>query len=227
MKHLLIFEYLEQNARLYPDEVALVEVSPKFDEKSRITWKDYSLVQPVPGKEFRREMTWKTFDERANMFANLLFTRGIRKGEKVAVLLMNSIEWLPMYFGILKTGAVAVPLNYRYDAQEIKYCLEKADCSMLVFGPEFVSSSNSARKRNRTSRSPSTTTRRSTTRRARRVSRKRSCIRTEASSTRPSVNRNTTVRPMTTSSSASRPCTTPARRCTGSAPSWSAAKRSS
>ena len=127
MKHLLIFEYLEQNARLYPDEVALVEVSPKFDEKSRITWKDYSLVQPVPGKEFRREMTWKTFDERANMFANLLFTRGIRKGEKVAVLLMNSIEWLPMYFGILKTGAVAVPLNYRYDAQETKYCLEKAD----------------------------------------------------------------------------------------------------
>ena len=138
MKHLLIFEYLEQNAKLYPDEVALVEVSPKFDEKSRITWKDYSLVQPVPGKEFRREMTWKTFDERANMFANLLFTRGIRKGEKVAILLMNSIEWLPMYFGILKTGAVAVPLNYRYDAQEIKYCLEKADCSMLVFGPEFV-----------------------------------------------------------------------------------------
>ena len=138
MNELLIFEYLEQNARLYPDEVALVEVSPKFDEKSRITWKDYSLVQPVPGKEFRREMTWKTFDDRANMFANLLFTRGIRKGEKVAILLMNSIEWLPMYFGILKTGAVAVPLNYRYDAQEIKYCLEKADCSMLVFGPEFV-----------------------------------------------------------------------------------------
>ncbi len=92
----------------------------------------------MPGKEFRREMTWKTFDERANMFANLLFTRGIRKGEKVAILLMNSIEWLPMYFGILKTGAVAVPLNYRYDAKEIKYCLEKADCSMLVFGPEFV-----------------------------------------------------------------------------------------
>ena len=138
VKHLLIFEYLEQNAKLYPDEVALVEISPKFDEKSRITWKDYSLVQPVPGKEFRREMTWKTFDERANMFANLLFTRGIRKGEKVAILLMNSIEWLPMYFGILKTGAIAVPLNYRYDANEIKYCLEKADCSMLVFGPEFV-----------------------------------------------------------------------------------------
>ena len=52
--------------------------------------------------------------------------------------MFNCLEWLPIYFGILKTGAVAVPLNYRYDAKEIKYCLEKADCSMLVFGPEFV-----------------------------------------------------------------------------------------
>ena len=179
VKHLLIFEYLEQNAKLYPDEVALVEISPKFDE----------------GKEFRREMTWKTFDERANMFANLLFTRGIRKGEKVAILLMNSIEWLPMYFGILKTGAIAVPLNYRYDANEIKYCLEKADCSMLVFGPEFVgrvelrtapkNSSNTARRKSRTSRSPSMTTRRFITPRARRASRRPSCMPIEASNTRP------------------------------------------
>jgi acyl-CoA synthetase (AMP-forming)/AMP-acid ligase II len=51
---------------------------------------------------------------------------------------MNSIEWLPIYFGILKAGAIVVPLNYRYTAEEIKYCLKKADCSMLVFGPEFI-----------------------------------------------------------------------------------------
>ena len=51
---------------------------------------------------------------------------------------MNCLEWLPVYFGILKAGALAVPLNYRYAADEIKYCLEKADASMLVFGPEFT-----------------------------------------------------------------------------------------
>ncbi|MCQ2488783.1 MAG: acyl--CoA ligase [Clostridia bacterium] len=133
-----IFEYLERNAREYPDDVALVEINPKYEPNARMTWKNYSLVEPQPGEPFRRELTWKAFDDKANMFANLLFTRGIQKGEKVAILLMNSIEWLPIYFGILKAGAVAVPLNYRYDASEIKYCLEKSDSSMLVFGPEFV-----------------------------------------------------------------------------------------
>lgn len=131
-------DYLERNADLYPDDVALVEINPSYDEQSRITWKDYALVQPEQGKEFRREITWKEFDDTANRVANLLFTRGIKKGDKVAILLMNSIEWLPIYFGILKTGAVVVPMNYRYDSSEIKYCLDKADCSILVFGPEFV-----------------------------------------------------------------------------------------
>ena len=41
-------------------------------------------------------------------------------------------------FGILKTGALAVPLNFRYSADEIKYCVELADVDILVFGPEFI-----------------------------------------------------------------------------------------
>jgi acyl-CoA synthetase (AMP-forming)/AMP-acid ligase II len=51
---------------------------------------------------------------------------------------MNCIEWLPLYFGILKAGAAVVPLNYRYTADEIKYCLDLADASVLIFGPEFI-----------------------------------------------------------------------------------------
>lgn len=133
-----VFDYLERNADLYPDDTALVEINPNYEPTSRITWRDYALMEPQPGEYFRREITWKTFDDKANMFANLLFTRGVVKGDKVAILLMNSIEWLPIYFGILKTGAVAVPLNYRYTADEIKYCLDKSDSSMLVFGPEFT-----------------------------------------------------------------------------------------
>ena len=138
MLFLIITDYLERNAREWPDDTALVEINPSYDESSRITWKDYALVQPEPGKEFRREITWGEFDRIANQVANLLFTRGIKKGQKVAILLMNSIEWLPIYFGILKTGAIVVPMNYRYDSEEIKYCLDKADVSMLVFGPEFT-----------------------------------------------------------------------------------------
>ncbi len=133
-----IFNVLDKNAELYPNEISLVEINPSFEPQSRITWRDYSLTQPIPGQPFRREITWLEFKKKANRFANLLLTRGCKKGDKVAILLMNSIEWLPIYFGVLKAGAIAVPLNYRYTAEEIKYCLKKADCSMLVFGPEFI-----------------------------------------------------------------------------------------
>ncbi len=133
-----IIDLLTQNANKYPDETALVEINPSFDPAGRITWRDYALMQPEPGQPFRREITWRDFDKKANRFANLLLTRGCHKGDKVAILLMNSIEWLPIYFGILRAGAIAVPLNYRYTSDEIKYCVEKADCSMLAFGPEFV-----------------------------------------------------------------------------------------
>ncbi len=133
-----ITETLVKNAAMYPNETALVEIHPEIEAASRITWKDFSLVPPQAGQPFRREISWKEFDARANRFSNLLLTRGVKKGNKVAILLMNSIEWLPIYFGVLKTGAVVVPLNYRYTSDEIKYCLDKADCMSLIFGPEFI-----------------------------------------------------------------------------------------
>ena len=133
-----ITEILAQNAKRFPIDTALVEINPEFEPSSRITWREYALMQPQAGEPFRRELSWLDFDKKANRFANLLLTRGCKKGDKVAILLMNSLEWLPIYFGILKAGAIAVPLNYRYTAEEILYCLNKADCTMLAFGPEFI-----------------------------------------------------------------------------------------
>ena len=133
-----ITELLKRNAELYPDEVSLVEIAPQMFEKAKMTWKEYSLIQPNPDESGRKEMTWKEFDKAANRFANLLLSRGIKKGDKVAILLMNCLEWLPIYFGALKAGALAVPLNYRYTADEIKYCVELSESDVLIFGPEFI-----------------------------------------------------------------------------------------
>ena len=133
-----ITDFLARNADLYEDEVCLVEINPDIREKERITWKDYSLVEPTRTTNYRKEMTWGKFDRKANRIANYLLANGIKKGDKVAILLMNCIEWLPIYFGILKAGALAVPLNYRYSSDEIKYCLSLADCDVLVFGKEFI-----------------------------------------------------------------------------------------
>ena len=133
-----ITDLLERNSKLYGDEICLVEMNPDVQEAPRVTWKEYELIQPTAPTPYVRQITWGVFDEKANRVANLLLSRGIRKGQKVAVLLMNCLEWLPIYFGILKTGAIAVPLNFRYTADEIEYCLKLADADVLFFGPEFI-----------------------------------------------------------------------------------------
>ena len=133
-----ITEILEQNAAKYGNDVCLVEINPEVKEVRRVTWKEYELIEPNPTTHYRREITWNVFNEKANRFANMLLSRGVTKGDKVAILLMNCLEWLPIYFGILKTGALAVPLNFRYASDEIEYCLKLADVDVLVFGPEFI-----------------------------------------------------------------------------------------
>ena len=133
-----ITEILQKNADFYPADVSLVEINPQLENQTRLTWREYSLIESNPNEAYRKEITWGEFNKKANRFANLLLTRGVKKGDKVAILLMNCIEWLPIYFGILKTGAMAVPLNYRYASDEIKYCLELSDSDHIVFGPEFT-----------------------------------------------------------------------------------------
>ena len=133
-----VIDYLVNNANDYCDEVALVELNPEEADKRRITWKDYDLIEPSRFEPYRREITWGIFNEKANRFANLLISRGVKKGDRVAIIMYNCLEWLPIYFGVLKSGAIAVPFNFRYDAEEILYCAELAEVHMIVFGPEFI-----------------------------------------------------------------------------------------
>ena len=135
---MVITELLERNADMYGDEVSLIEINPPSSETKRLTWKEYALIETSNKEAFRTEITWSEFNKKANRFANLLLSRGIKKGDKVAILLMNCLEWLPIYFGILKTGAMAVPLNYRYTADEIAYCVNLSEADVLIFGPEFT-----------------------------------------------------------------------------------------
>ena len=133
-----VTDLLERNHKLYSDEVALVELNPMMKDHRKTTWKEYDLVQQTSSTPYRREITWSIFDEKANRVANMLLSRGIKKGDRVAILMFNCLEWLPIYFGILKTGAIAVPFNFRFSADEIKYCADLAEVHILMFGPEFI-----------------------------------------------------------------------------------------
>lgn len=135
---MIITDILVKNAKSFPDDLSLVEISPEIKELQEKEWKEFELVETGKAGNHRREITWEEFNQQANKFAHMLMEKGIKKGDKVAILLMNCLEWLPVYFGILKTGALAVPMNFRYTSEEIKYCLNLAEADALVFGEEFI-----------------------------------------------------------------------------------------
>lgn len=113
-----ISEMLARNGRTHPDHVALIERSSKADE--------------------RRQVTWKEFDDAVNRIANGLMAKGIRKGDKVLHWMMNSINWLQAYLGIVRTGAWAIPLNFRFTGPELKYCVDVAKPKAMILDEEFV-----------------------------------------------------------------------------------------
>ena len=53
-----VMEFLERNAREYPNEIALVELNPEEKDTRRTTWKEYELIQPDRFEPYRREITW-------------------------------------------------------------------------------------------------------------------------------------------------------------------------
>ncbi len=115
---MLITEILARNARMYGRETALIERDP--------------------GNNQRNEITWRAFDDQANALAQALIARGVEKGDRVVHLMTNGIQWLPVYFGILKTGALAVPLNFRFVAGTIANCTRTAEAKALIFGEAFI-----------------------------------------------------------------------------------------
>jgi acyl-CoA synthetase (AMP-forming)/AMP-acid ligase II len=113
-----ISQMLARNARVFPEKIALIE--------------------RVPSKHLRTQITWRQFDEGANRIANALDARGVRKGDIVMHWMMNSINWLEAYFGIVRLGAVAAPLNFRFTAKDFKYCADVAEPKAVILDEQFV-----------------------------------------------------------------------------------------
>ncbi|MCL4425981.1 MAG: long-chain-fatty-acid--CoA ligase [Firmicutes bacterium] len=102
---------LSRNARRHPEKEALV----------------------FEGKRY----TYAQLDGATNSMAQALIGMGLKKGEKVALLLQNSDRFVVSYYGILKAGGVVVPLNFRLAAPEISYILENSDSKIFIYDPEF------------------------------------------------------------------------------------------
>ncbi len=94
-------------------------------------------LEAVVEVERGRRFTYAELDERANRVANAFAELGIEKGDRVALMLMNGVEFIEAFFGLAKLGAVVVPLNFRLTPQEMAFILTDAGAKAVVFDLEF------------------------------------------------------------------------------------------
>jgi fatty-acyl-CoA synthase len=96
------------------------------------------VPEKLGARDSRRSLTYAQWDERASRLAAGLFDLGLQRGDRVAVLAYNCIEWMEIYVGLARAGLVAVPLNFRLTAPEIAYILGNCEAGALIAGAEFV-----------------------------------------------------------------------------------------
>jgi acyl-CoA synthetase (AMP-forming)/AMP-acid ligase II len=113
---LVLGEVSRRNAAVVPDKAAYV-------------------LRDVDGS--REVVTYGELDERANRFASALADRGVQRGDRVAMLMLNNVAWPVAFFGALKLGAVVVPVNARYRVDEAAATLGSCRPTVLVHEPEY------------------------------------------------------------------------------------------
>lgn len=118
-------DIIARNARIHPNAPAFVELRPVTHQ--------------------RKAILWAQFGERVNRLANALIDRGVKKGNKVFIYGRNSINWLEAYFAVMATGAWAVPLNYRFTADNIRYCANIATPVAFIMDEEYGEMINTIR----------------------------------------------------------------------------------
>ena len=97
------------------------------------------LIERHPSKGIRRTITWGEFNDQANKLAQFMIKEcGIKKGDIVLHLMMNSIEWYVTYMAILKTGATITPLNFRFATADIKYAADVVRSKVFMLDDTFV-----------------------------------------------------------------------------------------
>ena len=104
-------------------------------KRSLISPENLAVIYADGDRELR--LTYRELNERVNRAARYLLAKGVRKGDRVAVLLLNCNEFLELYFASAKIGAIFVPLNWRLAPPELQYQLGDSGTKLLVFHDVF------------------------------------------------------------------------------------------
>ncbi len=97
------------------------------------------LIERTPAQGDRRTLTWKLFNDAINRTANYLSKEcNVKNGDYVMHLQNNSLEWLITYYGIIRLGAIVVPLNFRFEGSDILFAAKVCKPKVFILGSEFL-----------------------------------------------------------------------------------------
>ncbi len=99
-------------------------------------------LQPekIGARDSRRALTFRQWNERASRLANALLGLGLAKGDRVALLAYNCVEWMELYVALARAGLVAVPVNFRLLGPEIRYIVQHCEARAFVVQGDLVES---------------------------------------------------------------------------------------
>ncbi|MCD6032563.1 MAG: caiC, partial [Thermomicrobiales bacterium] len=92
----------------------------------------------VGARDLARSMTYRQWNERSCRLANALLGLGLAKGDRVAILAYNCVEWLEIYVALAKAGLVAVPINFRLASPEIRYIADDAGARAFIVQDDLL-----------------------------------------------------------------------------------------
>ena len=92
----------------------------------------------VGARDLSRSMTFREWNARSCRLANALLGIGLKKGDRVAVLAYNCVEWMEIYAAVAKAGLVAVPINFRLVGREIRYIIENCEARSLIVQDDLL-----------------------------------------------------------------------------------------
>ena len=93
-----------------------------------------------------KAMTYPELESRTNRLANGLLRLGLRKGDRVAVMLYNCVEFVEVDCALAKAGLVVVPVSWRYIDKEVSYVVDNSDAKAIIVGEDFVECVNGVRR---------------------------------------------------------------------------------
>ena len=95
-------------------------------------------VEAFVNADTRERYTFTELNDRSNRIAHVLLDLGVKPGDRVAILMMNSVEFAETFFAIAKIGGVVVPLNWRLVADELSFILKDSGSTVLLYGGQFA-----------------------------------------------------------------------------------------